>query len=177
MLDLTKPRPKSQLPDENLKDLYNLYFSAPKGNAAEVGVYRGGSALALYQVAQMNGQKLFLFDTFQGFKDIPDMGNWKDQFGDTSVAEVLGFMPQAKAFVGVFPDTLTDECTDLSFIHVDCDIYYSCEAAISKLWPRVKPGGIMAFDDFNFEDIKKSVTDNFSAIRFSPNKIPYVIKE
>ena len=56
----------SLLSPEQLEDLAQLARSAPAGAFVEVGVYRGGSARVLCDIAQEQGRTLYLFDTFAG---------------------------------------------------------------------------------------------------------------
>jgi O-methyltransferase len=166
----------------NLLELSTLAGMSPKGNFLELGVYKGGSAWCLYQVSESQQRKLFLFDTFTGLPyEGPQQQLSAGAFSDTDRNTVQSWMPNAKIFPGVFPNTLfaTDEVKDLAFVHVDCDLLGGCTAALEKLWPLMVAGGIMAFDDWGFESIHKPVESRFGKenIKFTPIKIPYVVKE
>ncbi len=168
--------PKSQLPDINLKELAALCSQTPDGLIVEVGVYKGGSAWALNEVAL--GRKIHLYDTFCGIPeespgDVIKMGG----FHDADLAAVMAALPDAEVHVGIFPATLGDDIQNIAFVHVDCDQQKTCRSAIELLWPRVVPGGIMAFDDYPFDGIKRAIHDNFIVVHFTECKIPYVIKE
>ncbi len=56
----------SLLGAEQLAALATLARATPPGDFAEVGVYRGGSAQVLYEIAQEQNRTLHLFDTFTG---------------------------------------------------------------------------------------------------------------
>lgn len=169
-------KPESQLPEVNLEELSDLCASTPDGCIVEVGVYKGGSAWALQQVAR--GRTLHLFDTFTGIPEKSEGDNLSiGQFNDANVDLVREALPEAKIHVGVFPATLSDDIQDIAFVHVDCDQQATCRSAIALLWPRIVPGGVMAFDDYPFEGIKKAIHDAFGVVSFTESKIPYVIKE
>lgn len=168
--------PKSQLPDINLRELKELCELAPDGLILEIGVYKGGSAYALNEVAK--GRTLHLFDTFTGIPEKSPVDQIHvGAFNDAVLSEVLPLFPDAVFHVGKFPDTLTDDVTGIAFVHVDCDQYLTCKLAIETLWPRMIEGGVMAFDDYPFEGIKKAIHEKFIVTNFTKCQIPYVIKE
>lgn len=179
-IDLSKPRPPAQLPDANLISLAELASTTPPGAFLELGVYKGGSAWALNEIALAQKRELFLFDTFTG---LPDEGPGQQMgagaFSDTTLEQVQGWVPNAKIFKGLFPGTLKDEVKDLAFVHIDCDLLGGCTSALELLWPRMVGGGIMAFDDWGFSSIYNPVVNKFglSNVHFTEVKIPYVIKK
>lgn len=142
-------RPDSRIAHEQLIALAAVASTAPAGLLVEVGVYRGGSAWHLYQVAQRQGRELHLFDTFTG---IPHKGALDQHaIGDYSgvdLACLKADLPNAIFHVGTFPKTLPDDLTDIAFVHVDCDQYEGHRACIDLLYPRMVPGGLMMFDDY-----------------------------
>lgn len=169
-------KPESQLPPENLTDLTELVSRAPDGNLIEVGVYKGGSAWAIQQAGR--GRILHLFDTFTGIPyadpgDIVQIAH----FSDTSAEAVQQAFPKAVIYAGLFPDTFPDSLHNIAFMHVDCDQHRGCAAAI-KLWQeRGVSGAIIAFDDYSFPGIRKAIDDAKLTVAFTPNKIPYAVKE
>ncbi len=181
-LDFLKPRPSSQLPETNLQDLADLCAAAPDGCIVELGVYKGGSAWALSEVAR--GRRLHLFDTFEGIPQADEIDKLKiGDFGDVEMEEIIQWFPTAALHIGMFPDTFWKSQSlftwDIAFLHIDCDQYATCKNAIEILWPKVVPNGIMAFDDWPLPGIQKAVIDYFGGdpIHFSPVHIPYVIKK
>lgn len=166
------------IPQENLIDLAELVKQAPSGLVIELGVYRGGSALAIFE-AMHSGQQLHLFDTFTGIPERSEFDNFDiGTFNDTCYEEVKKLLPKAIFHVGIFPETLADDIQDIAFVHIDCDQYQSCKSAIELFWPRMVSGGVMAFDDYPFPGIHKAIHDYFgNEILFSHNKIPYAIKK
>lgn len=132
-----------------LHELRREAEAAPPGNFAEVGVYRGGSAQHLYEVACATQRQLYLFDTFAGmpFRDAIDVHPVGD-FGDTSLQYLRKALPLAIFRVGVFPETL-GYTGPLALVHVDCDQHRSVRDCCELLAPRMVAGGVMVFDDYN----------------------------
>ena len=146
-----------------------LAASTPRGAIVEVGVFRGGCAYYLAEVARARGDQIHLFDTFSGipFKDAID----HDPVGAFScgVDDVRKIIPDAVFHVGIFPGTLPDNLTDIAFVHSDCDQYRSVKAVIDNLWPRIVPGGILAFDDMDTPGGEAAIREAFSAGRLIPS--------
>lgn len=160
-------------------DLYQLCASAPPGNFAELGVYKGGTAWLFYQIAEERGCELHLFDTFKGIPEQSDIDVLrKGQFANVDIGPLLAHMPNAHYHTGVFPKSIPPyELNNLSFVHIDCDQYASCAAAIAYFWPRMRAGGILAFDDYSeFPGIQKAVNDAFPQIMRTESGITYVSK-
>lgn len=157
-------RPYSLLDGEHLEHLAAIVRETPPGHAiAEIGVYKGGSAWFLAKVADERGDPLHLFDTFTGIPIAePTDSNRIGEFGDTSAGDVMRWFPLAHFHIGLFPDTLPPSGMEsLSFVHSDCDQYYSVRAVIDLLWPRIVPGGIMAFDDMDTAGGQRAIGETF----------------
>lgn len=128
-----------------------LQCSSLPGAAAEVGVYRGGTA---YVLSRTLGQRdLYLFDTFSGMPPVKkglDLHQQGD-FGDTSLAAVRAFLGSESAVLipGEFPHSASGlEGQRFAMVHVDCDIYSSVRACCEWFYPRLVTGGLMVFDDY-----------------------------
>lgn len=138
--------------------LYILYQAAKrakalKGAAAEVGVYRGGTARLLGRV--FGGDRpLHLFDTFSGMPETDALRDThrKGDFADTSldgVKAALSGIGSLAFHPGFFPDTARGlESTAFAFVHVDVDIHRSVADACAFFYPRLVSGGVMVFDDY-----------------------------
>lgn len=143
--------PQSLLSPNILNELMEEARRSPSGVFVEVGVYKGGSAAALAQVAREQNRGLFLFDTFHGIpyqdaeKDFHKVGD----FSDTSLAEVQRAIPEAQCFAGIFPETLPADLERVALAHIDCDQYESVRASAAALEPRMVPGSVMVFDDYD----------------------------
>lgn len=136
---------------DKLIELRETARACPPGDLVEVGVYQGGSAVYLAEVAREQGRRLFLFDTFAGMPhasaaiDHHKVGD----FADTSLEAVRAAIPEAIYAVGVFPATLTPDVGPIALAHIDCDQFASVRACCVELAPRMAPGGVMVFDDYD----------------------------
>jgi hypothetical protein len=165
-----------------LEAMVKLARTAPAGDFAEVGVFHGGSAYLLYQVALAQGRDLHLFDTFTGtpfFVEGLDRHQIDREFADENAPErIRQLMPVAKLYVGIYPDTHPEDLSRLAFVHCDCDQYDSYRAVIDGMWPLVVPGGFMLFDDYPYlAGAKRAVEETFAVADLqSAGQRYYVIK-
>lgn len=152
---------------QQLEALVGLASHAPQGAFVEVGVYQGGSASRLYEVAQRQHRELHLFDTFTGTPVCMgglDRHQVDKEFSAESTPDLIRlFMPDAHLHIGVYPDTHPEDLKDVAFIHCDCDQYQSYRAVIDIMWPLLVDGGVLLFDDYPYlEGAKKAVEETFS---------------
>lgn len=127
-----------------------------KGDAAEFGVYRGGSALLISKVLEKAKPVIIfhLFDTFAGMpKTDPAKDHHKEaDFSDVSFEEVSTFLSGCKNIIvhrGIFEENiLQTDIESLCFVHVDCDIYKSVIDCCHFIYPRMVRGGVVIFDDY-----------------------------
>jgi hypothetical protein len=143
-----------------------LARSAPDGCFAEIGVFNGGSAYRLYQIALAQGRTLHLFDTFEGtpnYTEGLDKHKIDAEFAAPAApAQIRELMPTAQLHIGPYPDTHPPELRHVAFIHCDCDQYLSYKAVIDNMWPLVVPGGFMLFDDYPYlAGARKAVEEAF----------------
>ena len=147
---------------ENLVAAAELTRDVP-GDMAELGVYKGGSALVLADL--MPQKTLHLFDTFSG---LPHNEEWpynpkghdlsKGRFY-ADVEDVIKLLigRDTRFHIGRFSDVTNRPWEHMlpdkpfSFVHIDCDLYQSAKDAIHWFWPRMNVGGIMFFDDYGCE--------------------------
>lgn len=143
--------PHSMLSPNVLHELMESARAAPPGPLVEVGVYKGGSAAALAQVAREQKRELYLFDTFTGipYQDAKRDFHKVGDFADTSLEEVRRAIPEAICIAGVFPETLPGHVVGVALAHIDCDQYESIVSACAALEPRMVRGGMMVFDDYD----------------------------
>lgn len=146
----------SILGSDKQQSIAKLARSAPAGALAECGVYRGG---ILKMLASAHPDRtVYGFDTFDGLP--ADM--WKQdephsvgEFDDTSlrfVHEQIGDCINIILVKGLFPKSATyygDE--KFALVHIDFDFYESTKAAIDWFLPRMVDGGVMIFDDYEWE--------------------------
>lgn len=157
------------LGDDKLELIFkNLPASTVEGDAAELGVYRGATSHALCRA--MPERTVFLFDTFSGIPakgehDTHDIGD----FGDSSKAVVRRNLAECENAVlcpGLFPGSAGQILwpKKFAFIHFDFDQYEATLAGIKLFWPLVAAGGVMIFDDWQWErcpGVAKAITEYF----------------
>jgi len=153
-----------------VENLCEIAGNAPPGCFVEFGVYRGGSAIKLAEVARKQGRVLYLYDTFQGIPFADDVDSHKTgDFGDTDVDAVRLAIPDAIIVQGVFPETLIP-MPPIAFVHVDADQYRSVKAACELFPPLMVKGGVMLFDDYGCLDgATQAVHEHFENVQKTPH--------
>jgi len=142
--------------------------------AAEVGVYKGGTSHFILSVAQkMNIEQFHLhaFDTFEGHspKDVKqelDAAQRAGQFSGTSfegVAEYLSCFQNASLYKGRFQENAHRvEKLTFSLIHLDVDLYEPTLFGLDFFDKRLVEGGAIVVDDYGFTTcagVKKAVDE------------------
>lgn len=149
-----------------LLELLESTFSR-SGDIAECGVFRGGSlfAMALWTRKRAPGRRILGFDSFEGFdqsveKDIalggpPTPAKRVGGFRETSYERMLaktkrlGLSDSVLLVRGYFQKTLMGYSDRrFSFVHLDCDLYDSYKTCLEFFYPRLAPGGVMLFDEY-----------------------------
>jgi hypothetical protein len=166
----TVPHPyPSSAGGANAKILFALLerTSTIPGDVAECGVWRGRSlaAMGLYLQQQGSDKTIFGFDSFRGF----DSSVKRDLLlggTDVEVKRVGGFDNTSYSLVqrkldafrldnvrlepGAFLQSLARcNAENFSFVHLDCDIYESYSVCLEFFYPRLSPGAVMLFDEYN----------------------------
>lgn len=142
----------------NLFLLLTLYFKDVGGDVVEFGSYRGGSALFMAAVCRRlhPGARVFALDTFAG---MPDCDGALDAHhgGDFHDSDLAGLQARRDALgldnleivPGLFQDTFPGLAAPGRFglAHIDADIYSACKYAEQAVWPCMRTGGYVVFDD------------------------------
>jgi hypothetical protein len=112
----------------------------------EFGVFSGQT---INHIAERVDRPVYGFDSFEGLPE-----RWRDNLGagHFKVAE----LPQVRSnvtlvkgwFDQTLPGFLEKHPGDVSFLHVDCDLYSSTQTIFKFLAPRIKPGTVIAFDEY-----------------------------
>lgn len=144
------------------QELINLYrlvqaTSKLKGDIAEVGVFKGGSA-KLIGYANGGKRKIHLFDTFAG---IPETTVGVDV---VPLSSFMGGLNEVKEYlndnigdyqfhVGFFPATTKELAvgTAFSFVNLDMDTYASTKHGLEFFYPLMVPGGVIVGHDYYAE--------------------------
>ncbi len=153
---------RSLISAEVIEALITLAAQTPPGAFVEVGVYQGGSAHALYQLAQQQNRALYLYDTFAGIPHQSEVdSHCVGDFADCDQESIQLACPSAVVTVGVFPVSAL-EMGPIAFVHLDCDQYRSYHESIDYLLPRMISGGVLWFDDSPaLEGARLAVTECF----------------
>lgn len=173
---LNKHRNISILSKNKIKTLIKTALETQNvpGDMAELGVYNGGSA---YIISENISQKtLHLFDTFAGIpEDDSCVGGHKKGDFSSKLYLVEEYLQgkNVKFHAGFFPETTKEINTDIqfSFVHVDADIYQSTISAIDYFYPRLAVGGMILFDDYEWQKcpgVKKALLERFSPQMIKP---------
>lgn len=143
------------------EEAYQLYSSVQAtanipGAIAEVGVYKGGSALFL--CVAKGDKPLYLFDTFSGMP-MTEVREDSDEWGkkthqDTSVEGVRAFLSDysnLNIIPGIFPSSIPESLfsTTFSLVNLDVDLYQPTLEALRFFWPRMSPGGRLISHNYN----------------------------
>ncbi len=162
---------KAPLCGPNIKIVFELIKRTLSitGSVAECGVYRGGTLIPTGIFIQQRRIKkiLFRFGSFKGFnhtvhQDIQLGGGFHDKekkvggFHRTSYEYVknkvkeFGLSTRVKLIKGYFNETFSQYRNHrFSFVHLDCDLYQSYQECLTFFYPRLSPGGIILFDEYN----------------------------
>jgi hypothetical protein len=115
------------------------------GLCLEFGVFSGGS---INHIAGQVGKTVYGFDSFEGLPErwrLLDAGHFK-------VPKMPAVRKNVSLVKGWFdktlPGFLKEHPEDVSFMHVDCDLYSSTRTIFSNLAPRIKAGTIIVFDEY-----------------------------
>lgn len=189
---------------EQINQLLDLMekTSLINGDVIELGTYKGGTTvlMARFLIELKSEKKIYTCDTFEGFPyaetgtsnkiklSTGEVKNQMDLFKDTSFEivkskfESFNISHKIKILKGSFDTTLPSLSDErFSFALVDCDIYDSTVIVLREIWPRMIPGGIMLFDDYNSEkewNLKKAVDDfcRLNNLVLHQGVMPYLLK-
>jgi len=135
---------------------YALRRTTIDGLVLEFGVRSGRSVNHIAR--RRRSTTVHGFDSFQGLPE-PWTGWTMDRgaFGGEGIPTVE---PNVELHVGWFDETLPaflrDHDGDVSFVHVDSDIYSSARTILDGLAPRLRPGSIIVFNEyFNYPNWKQ----------------------
>jgi len=116
------------------------------GLLLEFGVFQGESINFL---ASLTTNTIHGFDSFEGLPE-----DWKaDRLqGAFALDRLPRVAPNVVLHKGWFEETLPyfvkEHPEDVSFIHVDCDLYASTQTVLRYLGAQIKPGTVIVFDEY-----------------------------
>lgn len=162
-------------------ELFKLIVDVP-GSIIEAGVLHGQGLMTFAQMSAILEpvnylRKIIGFDTFEGFTELSDedatqtggeqvkVGGFKAESYEElqRAAELydmnrpIGHIPKIQLVKGRIQDTLPtylDENphTVVAMLYLDMDLYDPTKFAIENLKDRIPKGGVIVFDELNFDD-------------------------
>lgn len=156
----------------NFHDLYKLVLETYPDDShfVEVGAWLGHSSAYMGELIKASEKKI-RFDVI----DIWEIGDWSDEphveieknleknLRDTFIENmnkcgVLKYINALQGFSKDLAPLYKDRSLDFVFIDA-CHSYDSVVEDINLWYPKVKVGGILAGDDYNWEEVRKAVKD------------------
>lgn len=124
-------------------------FAAPVvGDWAEFGVATGKSAYRLSNWIP-GGCTLWLFDSYEGLPE--DVAHLPEGAYKATPPQSLLDRPAVRDMRGLFEDTVPGwGAPPLAFVHVDCDLYSSALLVLTHVVPRLVPGAVVVFDEWDW---------------------------
>lgn len=139
---------KSLVNEEFKMTMRELASAAPDGCFVEVGVYQGGTAVVLGEIAKAQERDLFLYDTFEGMPYADEIDTHHvGMFSECDADEIRRLIPRANVIKGVFPDSAVP-MPPAAFVHADADQYRSTKAVCEYFRDKMAKGGMILFDDY-----------------------------
>lgn len=140
-------------------ELQKLYELAVEKDVLEIGAFMGLSAWGMAQTAK----RVVSVDTFKA-----NTAGQAQQEEFTTLEDykraVSGF-DNVSYCIGKSEDATDAVYGDFDFIFLDAmHTYEDVKADIARWWPRVRPGGVMAFHDYShgdFPGVKQAVDEAF----------------
>lgn len=150
--------------------------------AAECGVFTGNAMIATAKLMRDANVDFMLLglDTFTGLPELtgkdldlaPENAIYRTRklFTETSIEAVSeiavseGLAESIWLVKGEFKDTLPTlpDGARYNFVNIDCDLYEPHLQCLEYFYPRVEPGGVIFFDDYesvNFPMVRRAVDD------------------
>ena len=120
------------------------------GAAAELGVYKGFFAGCINRL--LPERKLYLFDSFEGFRE--DAGaseSFQAAHANTAAEKVLSIMPHPENVIvksGFFPESLGGLEETFCLVSLDVDFQQTTLDGLRYFWPRIARGGYLLLHDW-----------------------------
>jgi len=152
---------------------YALTQTSIDGSVLEFGVFKGITINIIS--SYFKNQKVWGFDSFEGLPEdwITADNEIKYPKGFFALDELPKVNENVKLVKGWFEESLPiwlkENHGDISFLHVDCDLYSSTSTVLDLLNDRIKPGTIIAFDELyhfgNYEKYTKWEEGEYRALK------------
>lgn len=118
----------------------------------EFGVYRGDSIRKIRNILD-DTYKIFGFDSFEGLPE-----DWVGTVCNKGFFSTNGVVPNVDGvtfYKGWFENTLPEYlkiAENISLLHIDCDLYSSTKTVFCALYPYIKSGTIIVFDEWIYNN-------------------------
>ena len=174
LLALPMVRFESNLDRGGIEDVRRLLDATAscRGEIVECGSSRCGTAILIARHLDSMGsrKRVFALDSFEGF-DLEELRRERtagltsaadDAFTSTHFDYVtrkldkLGYGGRVVPVKGFFQSTLPSLArrSEFSFALIDCDLQESIRFCAETVWPRIVPGGVIAFDDYDSDEFR-----------------------
>ncbi len=147
--------------DWRIHVLSSIAYNAVKdgvGDLIECGVFKGDCAKTIINYCKLNDSKktFWLLDSFDGFDQNQLTENEKALRSEGQFKGVLEFVESkfksdscVKIVPGFVPGTFTEVKSDyFCFAHIDMNASYPEKEALDFIFPKLKEGGVIVFDDY-----------------------------
>jgi predicted O-methyltransferase YrrM len=117
------------------------------GLIMEFGVYKGETIN--YIASLLPNKQIYGFDSFEGLPETWRYNFYKGKFKVDNLPKVKDNVTLIKGwFEDTLPDFIEKNNYDVSFIHIDCDLYSSTKTIFYYLKNNIVPGTVIVFDEF-----------------------------
>ncbi len=168
----------------NINCVYKIVQEGIEGDIVEIGVWKGGSMMAMIMVAEsLNSSRIFhLYDTFEGFTTPTDADRtvsqnehftkWLQGVGQWGLCiSELEEVKQNIATLGYPSDRILyhkgDICKNtfvpekIAVLRLDTDFYESTKHELATFYDSVVPGGFVIIDDYGFWKGSRKAVDEW----------------
>ena len=185
------PRYRSyMMTHEALLNIQHLLFATIHahipGDVIEIGCYEGNTAILLAKVLKdfSSKKKLVLYDSFHGLQKFSSQDSplFLKEGGCCSTIDTLdkSFDRFQQKYDRLVPGNILmtlPRCLpkNISFAHIDVDLYRPTLHALQSIFPRMEKGGIIILDDYGdpfIPGVKKAVSQFFKNKK-PPMKVLY----
>lgn len=158
-----------------LSQLLNLTKNL-SGDYVECGAYKGASSYLMCQVGLQSAKHVHLFDSFEGLSEPQQMDGeyWSKHalsVTEDELHKTLAGFNNYTVYKGWIPNRFIDyPQKDVSFLHVDVDLYQPTLDTLNFFYEKIVPGGIILMDDYGFNTCPgaKQAADDFFSKVFEP---------
>ena len=135
---------------------YAVSMIKVEGLILEFGVYRGETINVIASI--LKNKTVFGFDSFEGLPETWRFGFEKGTFAVNRLPKVRGNVTLIKGwFDETLPEFREKHNQQISFMHIDCDLYSSTKIIFDSLGDKITRGTIIVFDEFfNYPDWRES---------------------